>query len=333
MSSLRFDTVDKLKGFLIILVIYGHISYDGFLFDKFSLVKDFIYIFHMPLFLLVSGFFFRFIHNKSDFVKLFRFLILPYFVFYLTYLCVLLYFTKHSSSLSFSNEIHSFSDSLYYLLIEPLASYWYLHTLIVFSVLFSSFYFIFNRFASETVSLFFSFLFVLLTVYCLEFLGVKVRVWVFFYLLLGYYFSFFLQEKFFLLLKSKIFFIVSLFLVLLILNNYTIFQILDGFILRLAFSLSLLFILFTILDNFELNFLKFLGKGSIIFFLLHVYPLNLVKIFKGFTLNFDSSGILFVIISISFTVVFSLTVVFILDRLKLSKYLFGRSDVLNNMKV
>lgn len=333
MSSLRFETVDKIKGLLIILVIYGHISYDGSFFLAFSHIKNFIYIFHMPMFLFISGFFFRLIHNKKDLYKLFRVLILPYIIFYLTYLCALLYLTKHAASLSFSNEIHAFSDALYYLLIEPLASYWYLHTLILFSMLFSSFKLFFNRFVSERMSLFFASIAVFYAVHYLECLGVKVRVWVFFYLFLGYFTCFFLQEKFFLIIKYKTVFFISLFSVLLILNNYTVIQVLDDFILRLIFSLSLLCMFFKFLESFDLSFLRYLGKGSIVLFLLHVYPLNLVKIFKGWFLRFDSSGILFVIISISFTVFFSLATVLILDRLKLSRFLFGRGNIVHNMKV
>lgn len=49
-------TIDTLKGFLIILVILGHLIgslnvYGG---DK---IWNFIYTFHMPLFVLISGYF------------------------------------------------------------------------------------------------------------------------------------------------------------------------------------------------------------------------------------------------------------------------------------
>lgn len=49
----RNETVDLIKGFLIILVMLGHIIQGGM---QESLVRSFIYIFHMPLFFFVSGY-------------------------------------------------------------------------------------------------------------------------------------------------------------------------------------------------------------------------------------------------------------------------------------
>lgn len=49
----RNETVDLIKGFLIILVMLGHIIQGSM---QESLVRSFIYIFHMPLFFFVSGY-------------------------------------------------------------------------------------------------------------------------------------------------------------------------------------------------------------------------------------------------------------------------------------
>lgn len=49
----RNETVDLVKGFLIILVILGHVIQGAM---QESLVRSFIYTFHMPLFFFVSGY-------------------------------------------------------------------------------------------------------------------------------------------------------------------------------------------------------------------------------------------------------------------------------------
>jgi len=60
MESKRLEFVDALKGFAILLMIWGHVIQE---FDSRLNVPNFfygfIYSFHMPLFFLISGFFFR----------------------------------------------------------------------------------------------------------------------------------------------------------------------------------------------------------------------------------------------------------------------------------
>lgn len=80
MKKERNYLFDNLKLFLIILVVYGHIlgEYTG----KSGVIKSvfiFIYFFHMPLFIFVSGFFSKNIEKvKKDSIKD---LLMPYIVF------------------------------------------------------------------------------------------------------------------------------------------------------------------------------------------------------------------------------------------------------------
>lgn len=67
----RLDWVDQVKGFTIFLVVYGH---------NFPFNEKYIYSFHMPLFIMLAGFFH---YNKTDFEtvkKRFHFIIIPYFI-------------------------------------------------------------------------------------------------------------------------------------------------------------------------------------------------------------------------------------------------------------
>ncbi|MEJ5306926.1 MAG: acyltransferase family protein [candidate division WOR-3 bacterium] len=77
----RENFVDIAKSLGIFLVVLGHTEINPNL-------KTFIYSFHMPLFFIVSGFLFKTESNfKEFFIKKFKRLIIPYFIFsFLTYL-------------------------------------------------------------------------------------------------------------------------------------------------------------------------------------------------------------------------------------------------------
>jgi acyltransferase len=66
----RLNWVDSLKGFAIFLVVYGH---------NFPFCEKYIYSFHMPLFLMISGFFYPRKSDLNDLKKRFISLIIPYF--------------------------------------------------------------------------------------------------------------------------------------------------------------------------------------------------------------------------------------------------------------
>lgn len=71
MASERNESLDILKGIGILLVIIAHTFGMGHLWDI-------IYVFHMPLFFLVSGYFFKIRPFKEHLKKDFRRLIVPY---------------------------------------------------------------------------------------------------------------------------------------------------------------------------------------------------------------------------------------------------------------
>lgn len=102
---------DNIKGFLILFVVFGHILYQ--LYDRsgyISSVSDYIYMFHMPAFVFVSGYFGK-SENSRSFKSIFK-LVFLYFIFNSITL-----FIKYQDGLTS--------------LIEPLYSYWYLIALIV----------------------------------------------------------------------------------------------------------------------------------------------------------------------------------------------------------
>ena len=76
MKKIRYKEIDLLKGYGIVLMILGHIPVNSFFMKT-------IYLFHMPLFFIASGFLFKKSNQSiSELLKKwFLRLILPYFIF------------------------------------------------------------------------------------------------------------------------------------------------------------------------------------------------------------------------------------------------------------
>lgn len=102
---------DNIKGFLILFVVFGHILFQSY--DRSGYIPaviDYIYMFHMPAFVFVSGYFGK-SENSRSFKSIFK-LVFLYFIFNSITL-----FIKYPDGMTS--------------LIEPLYSYWYLIALIV----------------------------------------------------------------------------------------------------------------------------------------------------------------------------------------------------------
>ena len=80
MQKLRFQEFDIIKGILIILVVLGHTNFVG---------KEVIYWFHMPLFFLISGFFFKKSKSLEELCNSFKLRLKKYLRPYFCYLLIL----------------------------------------------------------------------------------------------------------------------------------------------------------------------------------------------------------------------------------------------------
>lgn len=77
---------DNAKLLFIFLVVFGHLIQP--LKENIELVNvlyQWIYIFHMPVFILISGFFAKGASNKGYLIKLFKRILVPYFIFQILY--------------------------------------------------------------------------------------------------------------------------------------------------------------------------------------------------------------------------------------------------------
>lgn len=125
--SHRIVHLDYLKCILILLMISFHLSYFGDLHPEF---KSFVYTFHMPGFLICSGFLCNRHKPLTVFMRSMVWLLVPYLVLEMGYvICSAFLPVRESvSDLSFGLVL----DKLF---VHPLGPYWYLHTLLICSVI------------------------------------------------------------------------------------------------------------------------------------------------------------------------------------------------------
>ena len=119
----RVREIDYLKCVFIVLMIVFHLVYVG---DKFPYAKQIVYTFHMPAFLVISGYLANIDKGFGKLARQVKWLFVPYAVMEAgyTYMASLLPIREHIERLT----IGVFLDKL---LLHPLGPYWYLHTLII----------------------------------------------------------------------------------------------------------------------------------------------------------------------------------------------------------
>lgn len=123
MSAHRIEELDFLKCVMIVLMVAFHLVYIG---DSFPAAKEFVYTFHMPVFLMISGYLMNVQKATSAFLRNILFFIIPYVIMEsgYTFMASLLPIREHIDNLTIS----VFFDKLF---LHPLGPYWFLHTLII----------------------------------------------------------------------------------------------------------------------------------------------------------------------------------------------------------
>lgn len=119
----RIKELDFLKGVLILLVISFHLVWFEQLHPD---IKQVVFTFHMPGFLLISGYLMNIGKEPRQFLKTMLWLAVPYLVMESAYIYM-------ASILPINEHIDNLTptDFLDRLLLHPIGIYWYLHTLIL----------------------------------------------------------------------------------------------------------------------------------------------------------------------------------------------------------
>lgn len=119
----RIDKLDFLKGIFIILMITFHLTYFE---DLHPYAKQVVYTFHMPGFLIISGYLMNINKQGKDIIKTLVGYAIPYVIMESGYILM-------ASTLPIREHIDVLTLEVFIekLTIHPLGPYWYLHTLLI----------------------------------------------------------------------------------------------------------------------------------------------------------------------------------------------------------
>ena len=123
----RIIELDFLRSIAIILMVMFHLVYFA---DRHLLLKQFVYTFHMPIFLLISGYLCTTKKTTKDYLKSLAFLLLPYIIMESGYtiMAALLPIREHIDNLT----IEVFFNKVF---LHPIGPYWFIHTLILLQII------------------------------------------------------------------------------------------------------------------------------------------------------------------------------------------------------
>lgn len=122
----RIGEIDFLRCVLILLMVTFHIVYAG---DTYPLAKRVVYTFHMPAFLVVSGFLCNTSKDRRQFFRSMLWIFIPYLVMESGYVAMaaVLPIREHIDNLTLALMARK-------LFLHPIGPYWYLHTWVLCSV-------------------------------------------------------------------------------------------------------------------------------------------------------------------------------------------------------
>lgn len=124
----RVKEIDYLKCIFITLMIIFHLVYIG---DKYPYAKQIVYTFHMSAFLIISGYLANNRKDTRSFLRKFLWIFIPY-------ACMEAAYTVMSHFLPVRESVDAITPTVLLdkIFLHPMGPYWYLHTLILCSLIY-----------------------------------------------------------------------------------------------------------------------------------------------------------------------------------------------------
>lgn len=306
----RILELDFLKCVFILLMIVFHLVYIG---NRYPVAKAFVYTFHMPGFLIISGYLLHVQKPVPQFLRYIQWIFVPYLLMESGYVVMasVLPIREHIQQLTFG----LFLDKLF---LHPLGPYWYLHTLMLCGIV----TYVVAQFASHHRV--WMLLCVLLSLWVLAFLGLVTWINAVYFCVgvaLRLYHRPFV-DTFHPAWWSFIGIVLVATCVPNALQRHTI-----GGMLIVYFVISFLLWLYPYMPKGAAKISLFIGRNSLILLLFSPMFTVLSKLFQSYLL-FEPSGMLFMLVALLFTVVGSFTVAYILQKLHVARYVFGKSRII-----
>ena len=309
LSTTRIEALDYLKCLFVLLMVAFHLAYFA---DGYPLLKQWVYTFHMPGFLLISGYLMRVDKTLHQFSRTLLWLAVPYLLLESSYITLSAFMPVRDGIEQLT--LSTFADKFF---LHPLGPYWYLHTLILCGI---GYFIVWKGRNYSTISR--------LILLCFYFAGlsfVQLVAWdVSLYFFLGVVIR-----------QSKLSFLQVFrpswlaFIALLWLGCYpeTFHKGSLGGLATVYLVISAALAVFPHLLQSIKKAALFLGRNSLALFLFSPIFTMVCKIFIPY-LTFDSSRVLFLTLSLPLCILGALAVCKALDTLHLSSWLFGRKKAL-----
>ncbi len=304
-SVSRLPELDFIKAVMIVLMVAFHLVYIG---NTYPYAKQLVYTFHMPAFLVVSGYLMNVAKPAGAFARTVMGFAVPYLAMESGYtvMASLLPIREHIDLLT----PQVFADKL---LLHPLGPYWYLHTLIVCA---SVYYLAFlNKTPGTAAKLFATAVgFILLSLLGVMSLSMSL------YFLLG---AVVRQST----LGFRQFFRASWLSLpafcLLALSEANLHSNTFAGLIVVYMSISICLVVFPVLPGTARRLFLFLGRNTLPIFLFSPIFTILCKSLLPF-LAFDPTGMLFLLLSLLISISGSLLIGLVIDALSLSRLFCGR---------
>lgn len=339
----RILWLDTLKGFTIIFVIIGHVLLGYTNNNTFPLqqqlmlkINYWIYSWHMPLFMAISGFAFKVAYLKENKLDKKRInkqilnLILIFFIFQLGLCSFKIIFN------SFVDSKMDFSKLILNLFI-PDNIMWYVWVLVIYyfflEIIYSK-----VRISSEYIYIYIIFIGVTTKIIS-EYFGIILGVKNLFYCFQFFIFGIWLADKYLLKgkseIKNKITLVSVIYIIFYIfflsIKNVENFLPFIKIILEVINAYAVTVIVFKVFSKIkEIKFLMLCGKESLVVYLLHTYFVTAIKAFI-IRSNFSSVGIIIILTTI-IPLFICLVVAKLSHKIKLLEYVFKPIKFVQKLK-
>lgn len=312
----RFEELDFLKGIMIMLMVAFHLVYIG---DGYPYIKKIVYTFHIPVFFIISGYLMNVEKPFWGYIRSILWLLVPYLIMESGYILM-------ASVLPIREHIDGLSPSIFItkLFFSPIGPYWYLHSLILCSLVYYVCFFK-SRYKNILVA----------RIVCISIiLGFLSLYWgvislsSIFYFLLGVVIK---QSSTNILAFFRKSWIAILGFIILIqfpenLDRFTI-----GGVLITYLVVSSLLAIYTILPHFICSIINYIGRHTLVILLFSPLFTGLVKPLIG-VFAFDHTRLLFLIAALIINISGCFLIGLLMDYCGVSQYFFGKNKVMGSLK-
>ncbi|WP_288317583.1 acyltransferase family protein [Xylanibacter caecicola] len=306
-SHRRIVEIDFIKAIMILLMIAFHIVFIG---DTYPYAKKIVYTFHMPAFLIISGYMLNTGRSVRSYLLTLLWIFIPYTVMEsgYTFMASLLPIREHVDNLTVGLLVEK-------ILLHPLGPYWYLHTLMLCGL---TCFFVFRLPRITLLPR------LVILALCYAFLSRCLHVVSLpcaFYFMAGVvlrhsgtpFLSFFRPS----LLSAVPFLLIACMPACL--DKST-----PGGIAMVYLAMSLCLVLFGYCRGAVLRLMLFIGRNTLVLLLFSPVFTVLAKIYQPVLLRVEPTGMLFLAVSLAFAVAGCFFIAAIMDRLGISKCFFGK---------